>query len=357
VHLFRHHLAASPWQRRPPVPCTTRRAQVLPTRWGCLEGGAWLAAVDWEGAAGPRRAPPRPPLLLDMGDARMTFEALPGADAAAFGHAPATVLPAPARPPPVAPPPAGAGAAAAALARFNVSGDAAYAARAQRRGDRGGPAALARHATPAASLATLPVKALGRADLLHRPLAAFVPAPQPPRVKLGRGAAAPRGRARAVAVACAAWDTTAWAFAWSVHPIRSPRILSHARAELPGPSQRKSGHSHIVHRREPDWLDRIALACMLTRQHPRARGVQAAQRRAAPAACRCAWLRWWAPAGRRSRRASATCSWPPSPRPTSGAWPAPASSRRPRVRAARLPPGPPGAQAGRRRRRGGERAP
>jgi hypothetical protein len=196
VHLFRHHLAASPWQRRPPVPRGPRRAQVLPARWGCLAGGAWLAAVDWEGAAGARRAPPRPPLLLDMGDARMTFEALPGADAAAFGHAPATVLPAPARPPPVAPPPAGAGAAAAALARFNVSGDAAYAARAQRRGDRGGPAALARHATPAASLATLPVKALGRADLLHRPLAAFVPAPQPPRVKLGRGAAAPRGRAR-----------------------------------------------------------------------------------------------------------------------------------------------------------------
>ncbi len=306
------------------------------------------------GAAGPRRAPPRPPLLLDMGDARMTFEALPGADAAAFGHAPATVLPAPARPPPVAPPPAGAGAAAAALARFNVSGDAAYAARAQRRGDRGGPAALARHATPAASLATLPVKALGRADLLHRPLAAFVPAPQPPRVKLGRGAAAPRG-ARALRLSPA--------------PLGTPPLgLSRGQCTLS--ARPASCRTHALSCRGPvkgnrdtDTLStgesRTGRTAARVRADaaPTARAAQAAQRRAAPAACRCAWLRWWAPAGRRSRRASATCSWRPSPRPTYGAWPAPASSRRPRVRAARLPPGPPGAQAGRRRRRGGERAP
>jgi hypothetical protein len=52
---------------------------------------------------------------------------------------------------------AGPGEGAAQLARLNLSRDAAYAGRPRRKGERAA-GALAKHATPAASLLTLPIK-------------------------------------------------------------------------------------------------------------------------------------------------------------------------------------------------------
>lgn len=54
-------------------------------------------------------------------------------------------------------PATGPGEGAAQLARLNLSRDAAYAGRARRKGERVA-GALAKHATPAASLLTLPIK-------------------------------------------------------------------------------------------------------------------------------------------------------------------------------------------------------
>ena len=162
---------------------------------------AWPpSAVDWGGAG----APPRPPvrLLLDLNDARMAFELTtdkpPPSVAALAARAAAAVAPPPrgAAGPPLPP---GLPPAAAALARLNVSADAAYAPRVARaaRAAAAGP----RHAAPAASLATLPPK-VGAADLAHRPRGLFVP----PVLKVSSSAAAAAAAATAAAAAAAAGD-------------------------------------------------------------------------------------------------------------------------------------------------------
>lgn len=58
---------------------------------------------------------------------------------------------------PVTAPLAEAGEGAAQLARFNVSRDAAYANRARRKGERAA-GALCKHAQPALTLLTLPIR-------------------------------------------------------------------------------------------------------------------------------------------------------------------------------------------------------
>ena len=51
---------------------------------------------------------------------------------------------------------------------------------------RGGfePVQVCKHATPAASLLTLPIRQPSRHDTMHRPVSTFVPAPAPVHIKL-----------------------------------------------------------------------------------------------------------------------------------------------------------------------------
>ena len=135
--------------------------------------GGWTQDVDWGGVG----APPRPPttLHLDANDPHLLLEVTTDKPPASL-----TALAAKAAAAIVAPPPGASGPpiphslppAAAALARLNVSADAAYAPKVARaaRAAAGGP----RHAAPAATLATLPLK---RAPRAARMRGAWVPPP------------------------------------------------------------------------------------------------------------------------------------------------------------------------------------
>ena len=65
-----------------------------------------------------------------------------------------------------------------------------FLSRVRKKGDRVA-AALCKHATPAASLATLPVRHASRAELVHRPTAAFLPLPHRINIKVGSAGALP----------------------------------------------------------------------------------------------------------------------------------------------------------------------
>ena len=146
--------------------------------------GGWTEEIDWGGVG----APPRPPttLHLDANDPSLLLEVTTDKPPASL-----TSLAAKAAAAIVAPPPGAAGPpiphslppAAAALARLNVSTDAAYAPKVARaaRAAAGGP----RHAAPAATLATLPLKRAPRATRVRGawvspPLKATAAAPAAP---------------------------------------------------------------------------------------------------------------------------------------------------------------------------------
>lgn len=125
-------------------------------------------------------------LLLDVNDSSMTFELRRGQELGDLAKAAATIVPAPPKLAPVLAPLAGHGKGAALLARHNVSKDAAYSTKIGNKGERVA-AQLCKHATPAASLLTLPIRHATRQDLMHRPVSTFLPAPMPLTFKIKVG--------------------------------------------------------------------------------------------------------------------------------------------------------------------------
>ena len=130
-------------------------------------------------------------------------------------------------------------AAVASLNRLNVSNDAAYAPRRSKAaggpgGAGGGPGGAGfqkvRHANPALTLSTLPLKQPSRSDLCHRPRGTWAPPPKPPMAPGARAlmmaAAAATAEKRQREAAAAAAGEGAGASAPPLGPVATVRLSS-----------------------------------------------------------------------------------------------------------------------------------
>ncbi|KAK9820491.1 hypothetical protein WJX72_010852 [[Myrmecia] bisecta] len=153
---------------RSPLPQVLREYN----RW--LVGDQWLSEVVWDGRES--LAGYRPRLLLDMNDPRMVFEMMRGHDKAPWDNAPATVRPAlPKITPVLAQLQTGRqGEAEALLARYNVSKDHLYSQKSRRK-EKGLQASFCKHALPASTFSTLPVKHTNKPEMAHRPVGYWTP--------------------------------------------------------------------------------------------------------------------------------------------------------------------------------------
>lgn len=144
-----------------------------------LESGSWIGRIQWEDKPGVR---PVTPLLLDLNDPNMIFQAKPGAEVSNFGRGAAQVVPSlhPDQVKPAAQPSAQIVQACGdiQLALFNLSTDNLDKPTDKKKGGRIGGSFGVRHSLPGATLATMVPHLAPRLVLnFHRPRRLVMPAP------------------------------------------------------------------------------------------------------------------------------------------------------------------------------------